>query len=193
MMKALTETERADLLAKIDGLNQRVVDLEREERGHRASIHSLDEDVANGKAGAKAEAIKLDEKARAARLEIEACERASEAAQRRYKEDEPFRDAERAAERKKLCLAAIEVSLGKARAVDEAARSFVKAVLDHQESLNKPIEYGVDPAATMRLAPQWWFDHALVAAGASRFRPDLQRSPNGPNTVEEYTRENLRF
>ena len=191
-MKALTETERADLLAKIDGLNQRFVDLEREERDHRASIHSLDEDVANGKPGAKAEAIKLDEKARAARLEIEACERASEAAQRRYKEDEPFRDAERAAERKKHCLAAIKISVDKAKAVDEAARAFVAAIVDHQESLNQPVAFGVDVHATSQLSPQNWFDIVLHAAGAKRFKASLQASPNGPNSLEEWTRNILR-
>ncbi|QEL21698.1 hypothetical protein FQV39_03210 [Bosea sp. F3-2] len=122
-MKALTKTEREGLLAKIDGLSQRIVDLERDERTHREKVELLDEDVANGKAGAKAEAIRLDEKARAVRLEIEACQRAKAAAQQRCKDDQPFRDAEIAAEQKKSREEACRYVYAHARECDEAAQA----------------------------------------------------------------------
>ena len=171
-MKAMTKIEREELLAKIDGLNQRIVDLERDERMLREKIEQLDEDVANGKAGAKAEAIRLDEKARAAHLEIEACQRAASTAQRRWEDDEPFRDAEREAARKTQREEACRFIYASAHECDEIARSLMSALSDVQRSLEPAVAAGVDPHVQHQMLLQYVFQPMLVAAGFGSVRSE---------------------
>ncbi|AOG07804.1 hypothetical protein BSY19_2677 [Bosea sp. RAC05] len=193
MTAELSIAERREMPDQIDSLNQRAAAKAREIEAAERQIDDLSADIAAGKAGAKASALKLAALVSETAIERNAIVNTMSKLQARWDADGPFRQSLADAERRKRCLAAVAVSVEKAVAVDQAARDFVAAIVAHQESLNEPVTNGIEPNVAFQLAPQFWFDHVLVAAGARKFRPDLQAQPGGPNTLEEHTRERLRL
>jgi hypothetical protein len=192
-MKKLSARERGkESRIRQATLGDRLDALAAERERVQEDIKVLGDEVAGGVAGARQKALNRADDLRALDIETEAVRRQLAAEEAEYQAEGPARDAEAAAERRTRCLAAIDIALSQARTVDEKARELVTAILEHQASLHAPVAEGVDPHTTHQLLPQYWFDHVLVEAGANMFRPDLQRNPNGANSLEEYTRAHLR-
>ncbi len=193
MSAELSAAERREMPDQIDALSQRAAAKAREIEAAERQIDELSDDVTAGKPGAKASVLKLSASVSENAIERNAIVNTMTKLQARWDGDAPFRQALADAERRKKCLAAIGISVERAKTVDAKALELVAAIVAHQESLNEPVNLGVEPNVAFQLAPQFWFDHVLVAAGANRFRPDLQRNPGGPNSFEEHTRERMRI
>lgn len=191
-MTALTPAERQELLAQIDSLSSRAVDKDREVRTLRHQIEALTDDVANGVAGARGKVLKLDDEARGAQLELDACERAKAAAEARYAADQPYRDAEAAAARRDAAMVIATRMLQASSKIDEGLRLAVSGIEERQEG-SEALAPFIDIVGRAPEHVPAIIATAFASAGLTKFDGTFQKRPDGqPNTFEERDADALR-
>lgn len=184
-MKALTKTERVALLTELDEFNTRLAAKRREIDDMVSQKTEIARDVVLGKAGAKAQHLKLNDSIREAESEIEALLVAVQQSQQRWDDDAPARSAEANAARKAEAGAAALKVLEAAQRADTALREFVGAIGDRAKAAGALTQF-ID-LTDQRTVQQvgMILDRALAGAGIREFDPRFQMQPGAPESFAE--------